>query len=227
MAFYCLALIMSLKKYPLYYTSMLKFLPILITYSILTEFLGYLIVEFDSFQIVTDEAYSYANNVIFNIYDIVYFLYFFFVFFKVLKLRTHKIFLISGIAIYLLTSLVNPFFEDFVIFPQTYASCIGSIILIICICCYFYELNKGTQSPHILLVWISIGLLIFNLFFPFILYLGIYNLPLYEELNLRQIHYLLIAVLYTCWIIGFINIRQTSLKNKQKQGEYKMPLRQP
>lgn len=218
MAFYFIALFLSLKRYPLYYTSILRFLPILITYTILTELLGYLIVESDSFQIVTDDPYSYANNVIYNIYDIVCFLFFYYVFFKALKIRLHKTLIISGVILYVLTSLVNPFYEDFIIFPQIFASSIGSIFLIICICCYFYELNKGVQSPHILLVWISIGLLIFNLFIPFILYLGIYNLPLYEELNLRQIHYLSIAALYTCWIIGFINIRQTTFNKNQKQG---------
>lgn len=215
MAFYCIALFMSLKKYHLYYTSILRYIPILITYTILTELLGYLVVEFDSFQIVSDEAYSYANNVIYNIYDIVCFLYFFFVFFNVLKIKKHKTFIISGVVLYLLTCLVNPFFEDFAIFPQIFASGVGSLFLIICIFAYFYELKKGSQTPNILLVWISIGLLIFNLFIPFILYLGIYNFPVYKELNLRQIHYLLIVALYTCWTIGFINTRQTSLHNSQ------------
>lgn len=218
MAFYCIALFLSLKKYRHYFNSILRFLPVLIAYAILSELLGYLIVNYDSFQIVTVEKYSYANNGIFNIYDIVFFLFFYYVFFEALKIRLYKSLIICGVLLYLLTCLVNPFFEDFLIFPQIFASGVGSLLLIFCIFGYFYELKKGTHTPNILLVWISIGLLIFNLFIPFILYLGIYNLPLYEELNLRQIHHLLIAALYTCWIIGFINIRQTTFNKNQKQG---------
>lgn len=215
MAFYCIALLLSLKKYHLYFNSVLKYLPVLIAYAILSELLGYLIMTFDSFQVVTAKEYSYANNLIYNIYDIICFLFFYYVFYKILKVKAHKKLIISGILIYFLTFIVNPFFEDFTIFPQIFASGIGSMFLIICICCYFYELKKGEQSPYILFVWISIGLLIFYLFIPFILYLGIYNYPLYQELNLRQIHHLLIAALYMCWIIGFISVKQKPFYNKQ------------
>lgn len=212
---YPIALILSIRKYHLYFNTVLKFLPILIGYALLSEVLGFLIRDYDSFQVVSLEEYSFANNLIFNIYDIVFFLYFYYVYWKILKIEKHKILIPYGVFLYLGSCIVNPFFQEFTIFPQVFASSIGSLLLILCIYFYFSEIHKGLHCKDDLLAWISLGLLVFNLFFPLIMITGQFDYSLYQSLNLRQVHYLLITAMYVCIIIGLLRVRYVSLGNEE------------
>lgn len=207
MLFYLLALVLSIKKYHLYFNTVLKFLPILIGYAFLSELLGFLILNFDSFQIVSVEEYSYANNLVFNIYDIIFFLYFFYVYWKILKIKKHRTLIRYGAFLYLGSCIINPFLQDFTIFAQIYASTTGSFLLVIYILLYFFEYYKGLQRKDDLLKWLSLGLLIFNLFFPFIMIMGEHYYDLYLLLHLRKVHHVLITAMYSCIIIGFIRLR--------------------
>jgi hypothetical protein len=207
---YPIALILSVKKYHLYFNSILKYLPILIAYTLLSELLGFFIVEFDSIQIVVIEAYSYANNLIFNIYDIIFFTYFYYIFWKTFRSTLHKNVVTIGFIGYMIASFTNPFFQDFFIFQQFYASSVGSLLLIICIVLYFKEIRRNQQHKNELLVWLSIGLFIFHCFFPSIMFLGDFNYSLYKALNLRQLHHLVICSMYICFIIGFIKTKHNS-----------------
>ena len=208
MIFYPVALLVSVKNYRYYFNSVLKYLPIIIGYTLLSELLGLFIRDFDGIQIVSEIEYSYANNLIYNIYDIVVFTYFFYIFWKTFRVALHKNVIKVGASFYFLVTLINPFFQDFFIFPQVYASSLGSLLLVICIFLYFKEIKQNQQNKDELLVWLSIGLFIFHFFFPFIMFIGDLNYQLYKALNLRQIHHLLICAMYTCFIIGFIKIKR-------------------
>ena len=207
---YPIALVLSIRKYPLYFNTILKYLPILIGYALLSELLGLFIRDFESIQIVSVEEYSYANNLVFNIYDIIFFLYFFYVYWKILKIKKHRSLVIYGVFIYLGSCIINPFLQEFTIFAQIYASTTGSFLLVIYILLYFFECYKGLQRKDDLLQWLSLGLLIFNLFFPFIMIIGEHDYSLYLLLHLRKVHHVLITAMYICIIIGFIRVRYSS-----------------
>lgn len=208
MPIYVAALILSIYKYRFYYNTILKYLPVLIGYTILTEIMGLLIRDVDQFQIVYIQEYSYFNSLVFNIYDLFFFGYFYFIFWKTLVNKRHKAITKYGIWVYAIASITNALFENFIIWPQLYASIVGSFVLIICIMYYFKEHHQKNKRTSDLLVWISIGLLVFNLFFPPIFFLGLSNHELYQAWNLRQVHYVLIIVMYTCIIIGFARLKR-------------------
>ncbi len=200
---YAITLVVCLIRYRIYYDSVLKYFPIIITYTLLSEVLGFFIKDFDSFQIIYQEAYYNANYFIFNIYDLVFFSYFYYLFWRVCSLKINKSIIKYGAVIYLLSACINPFFQNVYIFPQIYASTTGSIALVIAILLYFKEVWNKENKRHNVILWIGAGLLLFNVFFPPISILGIYNTAIYVDFGLRKIHYLIIAIMYSCFIIGF------------------------
>ncbi len=203
---YAIALIISLTRYRLYYDSVLKYFPILIAYALLSEILGILIRDFEIFQIVYQDKYHFANNFIYNIYDFVFYIYFYFVFWKRIQNFKYKSIVKYASMAYVVATLINPFFQNVFIFPQVYALTIGSTALIICTLLYFRETIQKGKTKNNLLTWISIGLLIFNIFFPIIMLAGRFDYDLYKKLNFQQFHYFLIVAMYSCFIIGFLKM---------------------
>lgn len=201
-------MVLSLVRYRFYYDSVLKYFPILIGYTLLSEILGILIRDFDNFQIVSLEEYNYANYFIYNIYDIVFFFYFYFLYWRIISNSKYKNIIKYGAILYLISTIINPFFQNILIFPQIYGSTIGSLILIICILLYFREVKSFKKKKSNLVIWISIGLFVFNLFFPLILLAGRYDYDLYKKFNFQQFHYFLILAMYSCFIIGFLRMKR-------------------
>ncbi len=210
MFFYALALVLSLFSYRKYFDSVLKYLPIIIGYTLFSELIGYIIREYDDIQIVYLEGYSYYNHLVFNILDIVSFLYFFYVFYKSISNIKFKKIILYGSVLFIASSVINLFIQDFKLFPQMLAFTIGSMVLIACIIMYFINLKSNQTLPnkHNLLLWISIGLLMFYSLYPYILYAGYFDYELYLKFHMRQIHHLLIALLYSCFILGFLFMRR-------------------
>ncbi len=204
---YFAVLAIALLRYRRYFDSVLKYFPILIGYTILTEALGFLIANFEEFQINYSEEYPYSNNAIYNIYDLVFFFYFYSIFYKAIKARKLKSPIKYGAIIYAIATVLNPFFENWIVFPQTYASAVGSAVLIMSILLYFIDSKYRMEKNNNLLVWIGIGLLIFNLFFPLIMLTALYNAEFYREFHLRQVHHVLIVAMYGCFITGFLQLK--------------------
>lgn len=221
LAFYALALLISLVNYRKYFDTVLKYLPILIGYTLITEVLGLLIRDIEDIQIVYIDGYSYYNSLIFNIFDFIFFLYFFYVFWNTITHKLFKSVIKWGALFFILISFVNPFFQNFVLLPQIWASSLGSIVLIICILFYFHQIRPNTQiaNRQDLLFWICIGFLIFYTCYPFILLIGYFDYGLYQELYLRRILLILIAIMYSCIILGFLLMRRIQpteeLENKK------------
>lgn len=212
MLFYGVALAVSLYKYRLYYNSLLKYLPILISYTLLTEILGLLIRDVEEIQIVYIEAYSHYNSFVYNIYEIIFFLYFYFIFWKVIKNAKYKKIIKYGTLVYLVATLINLVFINFIIFPQIYGTTVGAFVLISSISLYFKEILSNQKNKYTLLVWVGIGLLIFNIFYLPILYAGRFDYDLYQKYHFRQIHHFIIALMYSCYIIGFLKMKSRSSK---------------
>lgn len=204
---YFAILAIALLRYRRYFDSVLKYFPILIGYTILTEALGFLILNFEAFQINYSEEYPYSNNAIYNIYDLVFFFYFYYIFYTVVKDRKSKVFIKYGALLYIVASAINPFFENWIIFPQTYAATVGSVVLLMGILLYFVDSKYRKEKNKNLLVWICIGLLIFNLFFPIIMLIALHNIKFYQEFHLRQVHHVLIVAMYSCFMVGFVQLK--------------------
>ena len=68
LALYAIALILSIIRYKGYFDSLLKYLPMIIAYTLISEILGLVIREYDDIQIVYLEGYSFYNILIFNIF---------------------------------------------------------------------------------------------------------------------------------------------------------------
>ena len=208
---YGIALIISLIRYNKYFESVLKYFPIIIAYTFFNEILGGYIRNNESIQIVFMEEQALNNNLIFNIFDIVFFLYFYFIFYKSIESPDKKKWIKTGAILFIVTCVLNLFFQNFVLYPQVYAIIVGSLNLLLCILLSFTQLSQqksGLPKSKNLLFWISIGLLIFYFAYPIIMTIAIYFPEIHRELNVRQIHHFLICLMYTCFIIGFIKPRK-------------------
>ncbi|WP_420601557.1 hypothetical protein [Flagellimonas sp.] len=204
---YLLAWVVAVVRYRSYFDTALKYFPIFIIYTFFTELLGYFIKHSDEFQFFSDERYAWHNVIIYNIYSIVSFSFFYYIYWNVLKKAAHKKWLKYGIIISLLSYVVSLFFQNPFHKSLYYADLVASITLILAIILYFKE--KGIEESafslkYSLLFWISLGLLIFHIFFPFI-FIAAFDAPVfYYEYNLHQLLLILIAIMYLLFILGFL-----------------------
>ena len=188
MLLYFLALILSIVKYHLYYDTILKYLPILIVYTFLTETLGIIIRDVDEIQIIYKQEYYNYNTAIFNIFDIIF----------LIENSLCKKIIKYGSVVFVLTCTVNLFVQDFYVDPQNYAIIIGAIILLYAVLNYLYTTfskKHKLQLHNNLLFWISLGILTYH-----------YNF--YDQYNLTVFHHATIGVLYSCIIIGFMFMKR-------------------
>ena len=209
-ALYAVALLLSIIRYNRYFDSLLKYLPMIIAYTLISEILGLVIREYDDIQIVYLEGYSFYNMLIFNIFDIIFFLYFFHVYRNAISIFKFKNWIKYGAILFIVCSIINPFIQNFLLYAQMMASTIGSIVLIFSILLYFLDKKVITNVPNRqnLLFWISWGLLLFYIFYPFILLLGYFDYELYKQFHVKIVHHILIAVMYSCFILGFLFMRR-------------------
>lgn len=208
--FYGLASIVAIINYHKYYDTPLKYFPIFLLYTFINETLGGLIHHNRDFSLYVSEFYIDNNWLLFNIYDIVAHLYLFYVFWCFINNKRSKKFIVYGSALYILASITNPFFQDFMLHPQNYAYIIAGTILICSIILYFFNrksLSKPIFSDKDILSWIGTGFLVFYIGYLPIEIIRYYN-QLHEFLYLREIHFSLIIIMYVCFIIGFIRMRR-------------------
>jgi hypothetical protein len=211
MLLYFLALLLSIVKYHLYYDSLLKYLPILIGYTFLTETFGIIIRDVDEIQIIYKQEYYNYNTVIFNIFDIVFFLYFFYVYYHLIDISFSKKVIKHGAIVFLATCIYNLYIQDFYVSPQNYAIIIGSIILLFAVATYLYKMYSEQHRLPLhtnLLFWISMGVLIFYTCYPISMYILTYHYDFYIETNLSAFHYAAIGVFYSCIITGFMMMKR-------------------
>lgn len=208
---YGVTFLLSIYRYRKYFDSVLKYFPILIGYTFLSETLGAYIRENENIQIVFLDEHSVNNSLVFNIFDVVFFSYFFYVFWKTLKSQKHKNVVKYGSLLFVIACFLNPFVQDFILYPQVYAITIGSIILILSILLYYKQLNEnknGLPKRNNLLFWVALGLLVFYFFYPFLIIIGLSFSEIYIKFNVRQIHQFLIFLMYSCFILGFLKMRR-------------------
>ncbi|TAI49515.1 hypothetical protein [Flagellimonas allohymeniacidonis] len=205
--FYFVTWVIAVFSYRKYFDTVLKYLPVLIAYTFFTELLGYFIKYHENFQFFSDERYNWHNVIIYNIYQVVVFSFFYWVYWKTVVTAKHKTWIKYGAIITFVAYLVSLFFQDPFHTNLYYADLVGSLVLLFAIYIYAKEKRADKSAYPLrqnLLFWISLGLAIFYLFFPFIFLIGYLKYEIWAQYNLQTILVILIVLMYALFSIGFI-----------------------
>jgi len=217
---YAVVVVLSIVKYPKYFDTPLRFLPILFFYTLLTEFLGGIILVNDNWRLFGNELFQYYNLVIYNIYSIVFFLFFFYIYWMYLTKKFSRTFVVAGTIVYLMISVVNIFFQPFLFTSQTWSYSAGTLVLLGSIGLYTWERRqmKNVMSwKYNLLFWISLGLFIFYAAYLPLEFYRYYNLYRggHEPSYVRSIVHALILLMNLIFSIGFLLMRSQPLNIKR------------
>lgn len=208
---YFLTLLISILTYKKYFDTYLKFFPILIAYTLLNELLGHLIKYSENFAFLADK--TFANDIIYNIYDIFYYGFFYIVYWKLITQQKFKLWVKRLSIIVLLTYIISCFYQNPLEISLFYATSFASLILVIT--CILYRIDKGSnwewnKEKYNLVWWVSLGLAIFHSIFPILFLLGYLRGDIWEQYELQTILRLAILIMYALFCIGFIKSRRRS-----------------
>lgn len=200
--------------YRRYFDTVLRYFPILITYTFLNEFLGYMVKINQELSFFPQELkYSSYNEILYNIYAVVSFGFFYHVYWKLIWNNTYKKWIIIGSCIYAIAYIVSCFFQSPMDTQLFYATALGSLILVFFILLYFQDKINNKRKiiqPYNLMFWVSLSLLIFYSMFPALYLIGYLNYPVWEAYDLRSVLRVLIVIMHSLFIIGFFKGRRHS-----------------
>ncbi|AEM69539.1 hypothetical protein Murru_0485 [Allomuricauda ruestringensis DSM 13258] len=205
--FYLLVWFVAMARYHTYFDTPLKYYPIYLMYTFLTELLGYFIKYFDEFQIINIEKYSWYNVIIFNIYSVISFLFFYYIYWRMVQNKKHKKWIKIGALASISSYVISLFFQNPLYSNLYYADMIASFILLFNIWLYFKEKrSEPTLYPnkHNLMYWMSIGLVIFHLVFPFLFWVGYEAPKIWVDYHFRSILRILILFMYGTFLLGVL-----------------------
>ncbi len=209
--FNALTLIVSLKTYGKYFDTAFKYLPIIIAYTVINELLGYFLLYYPSFRVFLDFQDSQTNHIIYNIFDLIYFPFFYYVYWKLITNSQYKKIIFMGAILVFTGYLINSFFRNPMNYGLLYAYAIASAFLIFSIVLYYFDKRHKKINffqPYNLVFWVSIALVIFFTFSPFLLLFGFHNPDVWYKLKFQTIHHFLIILQNILFIIGFIKCRK-------------------
>lgn len=204
---YLVTWIVAVVRYRTYFDTPLKYLPMIIIYTFFTELLGVLIKYNNNFQFFSDDRYTWHNVIIYNIYQLVFFLFFFEVYRKILKNKISKKIISYFNVVCILSYIVNAFISNPLHNQTTYAHIVGSLMLLFILIQYLREKLKENYAQPLmynLMFWISIGLLIFYIAFPFILITYLFKVDIWFLVYFRPILLSSIALMYGLIIFGLL-----------------------
>jgi len=209
--FYGITLLVSLYRYPKYFDTKLKYLPIIFLYTFLNEILGYLIFTNLNFSLFEDSTYSKYNIVIYNLYNIVFYLYFTYIFMYYIKEVKIKKLIKLGMIFFLIIATINPYFQSFFHSTQIGTYVFGAMVLLACIYIYLKQIFKNNKNDwgRNLLFWLALGLLIFYIgYLPIKMSRQYLNIPeSIEKSIIHPLHISLIIICYSCFITGFLRMK--------------------
>lgn len=210
---YFISLVISVFSYRKYYETVMKYFPIIIAYTFFNELLGYFIKYSDNFAFSSSESYN--NEIIYNIYMLVFFGFFYNTYWKLISNKKYKRGIVYISILGMIGLMVNSIFYNPISWLLYYAWSIASIGLLICIA--LYKIDKGESwkwqfDRFNLMTWVSIGLILFYTFFPFIFIIGYDYVELFDKLYLRTVLRILIVIMYTLFCIGFIKSRRRAFR---------------
>lgn len=200
-------------RFPKYFDTPLKFFPVIICYTLITELLGFIIRTFDDYDFFFNEIYNNYNTPIYNVYNLVFFLYFFYVFRAYTETPKIRNRIEYGSIIFLGISLANPLLQDFLTQPQFYSYLFGALLLLYCVYAYFLQ-NRRTIGVYFqnrdLLSWIGLGMAVFYiLYIPIKIMKHVALIATVEQaLLVRRITLALIILMYGCYCLGLIRMHR-------------------
>lgn len=206
---YLITLIIALTNYRKYFDTELKYFPALIAYTFFNELLGYFIRYSDQFAFFED--FTFANDLIYNIYDIIYYGFFLWVFWHLELFSSHrnkiKLFSLLIISSY----VISAFLQNPLIMGLYYASSFSSIILALIVLIYWKLQSKDWVwkiKKYNLMLWVSLGLFIFHVVLPILYLFGMRNSEIWYKFNFQLILRFSIAIMYLLFNIGFLISRR-------------------
>lgn len=209
---YGITWLISVANYRKYFDTVLKYFPILIAYTFFNELLGYFIRYSEDFAFFTNK--QFANDIIYNIYDIVFFGFFYVVYWKLIQRQKYKhLIKFFGFTV-LLAFIISSFFQNPLVMALFYATSYASFVLVFCVILYYLDRRKikSTQEKYNLMNWISIGLLVFYSIFPIIFLIGFLRADIWIKYHLDMVHKVLIIVMYVIFSVGFIVSRRRAFR---------------
>lgn len=212
--FYLAALIASLIYYKKYVDTPLRYFPLLIAYTLFNEILGYFVFHYEEYSFFKELKYHWHNVIIYNIYHLFFLGYIFWLYVKLVRNPFHKQ-LINGLIILTFLSYgVSLFFQDPFHSNLFYADVVGCITMILAIALHFRELKKtsGGINRFNIMSWFGAGLLLFNCYFPFYILNGYLNAEFFITYQLRQILWVVVSVMYTLFIMGFVFSKRSAFR---------------
>ena len=205
--FYLITWLVAVMRYRTYYDTVLKYYPIYLMYTLLTELLGYLVKFTDSFQLVSDDRYHWYNVIIYNIYSVVTYMYFFYIYWKILDVEKHKKWVACFGCISMASFLISLFFQNPNYSHLYIAELISAICLLSTIALYFKEKfnwHNFNSMKYNLMFWTSVGLGVFYAYFPATLLFLYWAPEWYNKLHLHDWLIVLIFVLYGTFLVGVL-----------------------
>lgn len=211
--FYVATLLLSIYKYPKYFDTPLKYFPILLMYTILTEILGSLI-KYDGYNNpFASGFYSKYNLILYNVYSIISFLYFYFVYWSFSTSKKIKLMIKYCVYILICISLLNAIIHNPLHFRQNYTYTLGAIFLVYFAYLYLTKKNmlfSKNGSHKNIIYYFSIGLIVFYIGYSPIRILYFYiteeTIDIYHKL--RRVHLTLIYIMYGYFIYGFVQMKK-------------------
>lgn len=215
MLVYAVTLFISLATYRKYYDTALKYFPIIIAYTFFNEILGYLVRNYNEISFFENIKYSNVNDVIYNIYAVIFFCFFYYVYRQLIHNSRYKKWIIKATIISLLAYTISTIFQNPIETNLYYALAISSWLLVFCIILYFKDKIQQREDlfqAYNLMCWVSLALLIFYSIFPVIYIIGYTDYDTWLKYELRSMLRVLIVIMYSLFIIGFLKARRLSFK---------------
>lgn len=204
---YLVILIVAITTYRKYFDTALKLFPIYMAYTFFNELLGYFITTYEEFTFFKESAYSWHNVAIYNLYGVLVFSFFSWVYYQVLKKNSHKNTVSWGSLAILASYFISSFFQDPLHTGLFYSEALSSFFLVYVILLYFKErkwINGGFTNKRNLIFWVSSGLLLFHIFFPFLYVTGFLKPDIWIEYHFRDILKILVFLSYSFFLVGLI-----------------------
>lgn len=210
---YIVTLLVAMLNYKKFFDTALKHFPLLIAYTFFNELLGSFIRYNESFAFFPETTNS--NQIIYNIYIVVFFLYFFNVYRKMIEDIKIKKFIKWGSVIMLLAYLINSFFQNPFMSDLIYANAIGSWLLVAWGVIYLKNLDppyKWNRDKRNLMFWTTVSLIVFYFFFPILFLVGYLHFETWVLYKFKLVLKVLITLMYALFCIGFIASHQKSFR---------------
>lgn len=197
--------------YRKYFDTIFKYFPIFLAYTFFNELLGYLIYNFEDFQLIYQPAYSQSTGLIYNIYYFFFFSYFLKVYYDLLIHLKFRRLIGYLFLVFIILNVVNSYYsnplKESLVFAFVFG-CVSISVLAFIHLKEIYTTQNITLRKHNLAYWISLGIIIFHLPYSALKLFRVYYVNLYSP----HLHYLLIVFMYLLFSIGFFKCSRKAFR---------------